>query len=80
MSWCARKYCEIYRDKKYCTAGQKKVIGGMCRCRHAKRRCQVGETCTMDCGGAEALDKMEDALVDLRDAVFGKTKRGDDET
>lgn len=70
MSWCAREYCEIYRDKKYCAAGQKKVIGGMCSCRHAKRRCQVGETCTMDCVGAETLDKLEDALVDLRDAAF----------
>lgn len=74
MSWCVREYCEIYRDKKYCTARQKKVIGGMCRCRHAKRRCQVGAFCSLDCGGAEALDKMDDALVELRDAVFGKTK------
>jgi|GEM_PF-1497655 hypothetical protein len=74
MSWCVREYCEIYRDKKYCMARQKKIIGGMCRCRHAKRRCQVGEFCSMDCGGPEVLDKMEVALVDLRDAVFGKPK------
>lgn len=82
MSFCGKVYCEIYRDKKYCTAGQKKAVEGTCKCRHAKRRCQVGEKCTfrMDCGGAEELDKLEDTLDDLREAVFGKTKGGDDET
>ena len=71
MSFCEKSYCEIYRDKKYCTAEQKKVVEGRCKCRHAKRRCQVSILCTMSCEGAEELDKLEDTLNDLRDAIFG---------
>lgn len=52
MSGCVNRYCEIYRDKKYCAKAKEKDAYGSCDCRHAKYACEVGEHCIFEemCG------------------------------
>lgn len=40
---CAKDLCRIYRDKKYCSRAERR--DGMCKCRHAVNRCDVGVAC-----------------------------------
>lgn len=43
--FCAKTECEIYRNKRYCKTAAEKQNNGVCKCRHAKYRCEVGELC-----------------------------------
>ena len=73
MSMCAGEiYCEIYRDKKYCRAQDKKKDRERCECRHARflcevERCAFGEFCG-DKGREEvrAIRKLRDAMLQTR--------------
>lgn len=40
--FCVKDFCEIYRDKKYCSRASKREV---CDCRHAVYACQTGLKC-----------------------------------
>lgn len=74
MSWCAKEYCEIYRNKKYCSRrNEKQEHAGVCKCQHAKRACQVNVSCSFEdrCGYKredyiESSDRLEEVLDRLQ--------------
>lgn len=45
MSMCrGKRFCEIYRDKKYCQKRtEREDPNGICDCRHARWSCEIGE-------------------------------------
>lgn len=66
MSACTGEdRCEIYRDKKYCKAQDKKNEQGHCNCRHARYLCEV-ERCPFRefCG-----DKEIQGIKETREAL-----------
>jgi len=73
MSMCAGEiYCEIYRDKKYCRAKDKKKDRERCECRYARFRCEV-ETCAFRefCGDkgrqeVKAIRALRDVMLQIR--------------
>ena len=45
MSYCAKTYCEIYREKRFCHTASSKEQNGVCDCRHAIFPCKTGILC-----------------------------------
>lgn len=41
MGACSKIYCEIYRDKKYCSKTIANHNGMVCDCSHAGRLCDI---------------------------------------
>ena len=71
MNCLGNNCCDIYRNKKYCRAAEKKNENGTCDCNHARLLCEV-QSCPMrDFCGDEERDKMI-AFREMLAAVRGK--------
>lgn len=73
MSCCSGKTeCEIYRDKKYCRKlDEKNGLNNVCNCRHAVRRCKVGNCIFDEFCKVKDEPSLEDLIAEKRRANNG---------